>query len=143
MGDGDVGSFAWPIRAGVKFIGEPTAEPTAEEPPRPAAAIQGSGTVDRDPQAAVARAAAAGFADSSRTGWIRPRLLSSSNRGQGGGVDGDMTIGADRNPSMSISIGTFSHVGGDNCIGVSCAPNTVRSRGLELPRSSKSSALYY
>ncbi len=63
--DGDVGSFVWPIRPGIKFIDERPPCPAPHNPvrprycaerprrpTRPAAALQGTGTVDRDPQAA-------------------------------------------------------------------------------------------
>jgi len=74
--DGDVGSFAWPIRAGYPATHNPVRPRFCAErprrPPRPAAALQGSGSaiVSRRPGGRGARSAA-GFADSSGTG-VKP-----------------------------------------------------------------------
>ena len=56
---GAMGSFAWPILAGYPAIHNPARRrywaERPQRPTRPAAALRVSGTVDRDPQAAVAR----------------------------------------------------------------------------------------
>ncbi len=78
--DGDVGSFAWPIRPGIPHAQPRTSavlhRATANHGPRPtrlAADLRGSGTVDRDPPTARGEIAAR-FADSSgRAGWPRRR----------------------------------------------------------------------